>query len=925
MTFNVDINKLNLQQEITKASIVEAQTSTVLPQEIPIGKNESVNDNIYSKLGITQEEYFKLCSENPEFAKLSIDEQLKFIKQQNIAANKQTAAQTQTVTAGEAEVQQPTASLQPDNVAQTGSTNATVLNAPVQDAADATNTSAASSRPEDLDTLWTSFNQHDFSKLPVEEQFNVYTQELAKNKFVYSGEKTRAVAEWDALSKEEQNKYIAEAKAHLLETEGINSLKTGNKNDLKLLFSNLMTDLQSANFYNMSLDEFAKAPNAQKLERNHDYLMAIDPDLWSDANKAFIEDEALLNKAFNFAMKKADPNYQDFNYCPAELREKINEQKPPITTIELKYQYLQEQFEKDPSLLSEKEQLELKGLNNLVNTESGKKFLERLKHNSENPWDVSQDFIEEIGRSEFGKLYNKTQPGSKERAFVIKRYMESLKDDPEKLKMAYDHYIFSLTADEAEEASYVASYVISEFDSEDFKNLLNGKNVNGQRILRTKAGEMNKEQLTEVAQKDKALEEVNPALAEEFQLTGLEVLDPDKEVSTVYTEMTSGAKSQKVQEKTVDFRNNVKDSKIFDKIDNQIKENSSIETRSKAIKTLKNTKVDDETRLRSYNRQLEDGHPELVKAAAGVVAETFGKETEQAAGEVVFEASKKLDKKDAIETQTILADQIELCDASNQAAMHKMISQSQYEEVIQHAAENIYKYDESAQKDAMKYTFETGNQKAIETAISNVDKCEGLANETASIPSNSQSYDSQLSNDIKSYTAKIEQKYTQQVAEEYADYTVEQDLRTGLISDEEQVKSAKEAYIEKFKDPSTNKFALLGQLEPSQRKEALKVLVKYAPTMINAFIDLGYGPQILKIIGETSDLAVKVVELMDFKGQPAAKAIVQRYPEHYEELYIKYFAKDKNDTTANNYFTVPTPSYNLMQQANRQGKIFLKG
>ncbi len=925
MTFNVDINKIKLQQEIANASIVDAKASTIPQQEIPIGKSEPANDTPYSKLGITQEEYLKLCNENPEFAKLSFDEQLKYIQKQNAQpVNTPAEKPVQTVTAGAAEAPQTTTTAQPVNVTVAETADTTVAQTPVQDAGNVANTSSASSRPEDLDTLWNSFNQNDFSKLSVEEQFNVYTQELAKNKFVYSGEQIRAVAEWDALSKEEQDKYIADAKTHLLETEGIDSLKTGKKDDLKLLFSNMMTDLQSANFYGMSLDEFMSAPNAQKLERNNDYLMAIDPEQWSVANKAFIENEALLNKALNYALKKVDPSHQDFNYCPAELREIIEKQKPPITTIELKYQYLKEQFENDPSVLSEKEQLEFKALDKIANTVSGKKFLERLKHCSENPWDVNMDFNAEIEKSPFGKLYTNTQSGSKERAFVIKRYMESLKDDPEKLRTAYDHYIASLTADEAEEATYVASYVISEFDAKDLEAILGGKDVDGQRLIRTKAGEMDADQLQKVAQKDKALEKSNPAVAEEFQMTVLDVMDPAKEESTIYTETTSGAKSQKVQEKTVDFRNKVEDVEIFEKIDNQIKENSSIKTRVKAIETLKHTKVDDNVRLDSLDRQLEDGQPELVKAGAGIVADTFGEEAEQPAAKIVFEASKKLEKKDAIEAQTILADQIELCEASNQAAIHKMISQSQYEEVVQHAAENIYKYAESAQKDAMKYTFETGNQKAIEAAVSNIDRCEGLANETASVPSNSKSYDSQLSSDIKTYTAQVEQKYIQQAAVQYAEYMVEQDIRTGLISVDEK-QEAIQKYIEKFKDPSTNKFALLGQLEPSQRKEALKIIVKYAPNLINSFIDLGYGPQILKIIGETSDLAVKIVELMDFKGQSEAKAIVQKYPDHFEELYIKYFAKDRNDVSANNYFTAPMPSYNLMQQANRQGKLFLRG
>ena len=220
----------------------------------------------------------------------------------------------------------------------------------------------------------------------------------------------------------------------------------------------------------------------------------------------------------------------------------------------------------------------------------------------------------------------------------------------------------------------------------------------------------------------------------------------------------------------------------------------------------------------------------------------------------------------------------------------------------------------------MKYTLETGNEKAIEAAISNADRCEGLKNETDAAPSNSESYDRDLAREIRTYTTQIEQKYTQQVAQDYAEYSAEQDFRTGLIEPEE-TKSAIEEYIAKFKDPTSNKFALIGQLEPSQKKEAIKALVKYAPTLINSFIDMGYGPEIIKIIGETSDLAIKVVQLMDYKGQSEVREIVRKHPDHYEELYVKYFADDKQNSVQNN-ITSPFGGNSLLRQMNREGQVF---
>ena len=231
----------------------------------------------------------------------------------------------------------------------------------------------------------------------------------------------------------------------------------------------------------------------------------------------------------------------------------------------------------------------------------------------------------------------------------------------------------------------------------------------------------------------------------------------------------------------------------------------------------------------------------------------------------------------------------------------------------------------SAMKEALKYTLETGNEKAIENAISNIDRCEGLKNETSAAPSgNNGGYDAQLEKTIKVYTSQIEGKYTQQVAEQYSNYSVEQDLRSGIITQDD-AKSQKEKYIEKFKDPTVNKFALLGQLEPSLRKEALKALVKFAPTMINSFIDLGYGPEIIRIIGENSNLAIKIVNLMDFKGQSEVKSIVQRHPDNFEELYAKYFLDDDKPSLAiNEYNTAPLGGNSLLKRQDKNGQIFFK-
>jgi hypothetical protein len=84
-----------------------------------------------------------------------------------------------------------------------------------------------------------------------------------------------------------------------------------------------------------------------------------------------------------------------------------------------------------------------------------------------------------------------------------------------------------------------------------------------------------------------------------------------------------------------------------------------------------------------------------------------------------------LPRQEAVRELNKLSDQISKCDKSNQLQMHEEISSSKYSEVVEHAAKNIHKYDESVQAQALKVTYEkaeaTGNIKAIEAATAQVE------------------------------------------------------------------------------------------------------------------------------------------------------------------------------------------------------------
>ena len=88
----------------------------------------------------------------------------------------------------------------------------------------------------------------------------------------------------------------------------------------------------------------------------------------------------------------------------------------------------------------------------------------------------------------------------------------------------------------------------------------------------------------------------------------------------------------------------------------------------------------------------------------------------------VMEASEKFGDDDAVKIQKTLADQIELSDKENQLEMHKEVMSSKYSEVQEHAASNIRNYDPSVQSQAIDVVYESGNTKALEKVIENLEK-----------------------------------------------------------------------------------------------------------------------------------------------------------------------------------------------------------
>ena len=179
MGFNLDLNKkINMQQQeiLTTGTPVEVK-STSASVNVPIGKTETANTDLCSKLGITQEQYVKLCTENPQFLTLSFEEQLKFIK--NIKQSVDTSAATDETTDTSAG----------SDVAAEASTN----------------------NGSDEKTITKSR----FSKMSLRKKFDVYSTELAKNQFLYGDADNKKTIEEDICGNGNHSRCTCYKLSHL--------------------------------------------------------------------------------------------------------------------------------------------------------------------------------------------------------------------------------------------------------------------------------------------------------------------------------------------------------------------------------------------------------------------------------------------------------------------------------------------------------------------------------------------------------------------------------------------------------------------------------------------------------------------------------------------------------------------------------------
>ena len=265
------------------------------------------------------------------------------------------------------------------------------------------------------------------------------------------------------------------------------------------------------------------------------------------------------------------------------------------------------------------------------------------------------------------------------------------------------------------------------------------------------------------------------------------------------------------------------------------------------------------------------GKAEVIEGVSTTIHK-LDKDNQVFAAKNTMSATETLSEKDAKRIQMNIADQIEFCDKSNQLDIHKVVLTSKHDEVLEHAASNINKYDESVQADAIREVYKTGNEKAIEATVVQLDKCsEKAVADTAQ--------------ESAQYINTIENKYSQKSAEYISEglATINKAASKPDVSE----KDLKIAYVKEFVSASPQEqYKMLSKLPQSMQGTALTIICRYCPHMLSGLVKQGYGKQILKTPGMSSEVIYKVVKIM-FEGQSGDKVEAAKYVTDHTSLFSK--------------------------------------
>ena len=726
---SIKVNNAGYPTETTAPSNT-SNTSGKTITNIPVGQsteNEHLKE-LYAKLGVTKEQFEKLCKSYPGFENMTFDEQLKIVNDNfKIETSEQKTSATQTVsntsanTESNSSVEQSQTTSQASQATTSQATPQTTSQASQATTSQATpqTTSQASQAAQTTTSQATqeNFNHKEFSTLSKEEKEKVLILELAKNKFIYGdSSKKRTIEDWNALSPEEQQSLIDDITRQFgAIKEKFPNAEDSDKDGKK--FDWAMTVLQAANENSQNFKDFIEGytdADERYLSAYHDYIFNVDPSMRSESQNKYIERQEFTSSAISYALN--DSNDFVLILSPTQVKEKLEELGKTKEQVEL--EYLKSKGDKLTSKEANKKELLEKIVKRNENT------IEEIEARAKDPSKrVDYGILKGMQDTKYGKDFNAAQtPEAKIKVLFkymdemtkdmnvdskvqfMKQMLDELYNDPSNLEVINKLYIKMLFVNGAKER------IAAQTDG--VMPELNAANIDAYgddpKCLKTMQEAQNK-----IAENDKER-------AVNLKLKTMENATDSQNV--VLSEQYSGDESLDVQRQVKECALKAEKSEHQIAIVNNIKNNSADVVMAETAVRVDEFNVDvqaDAVELLMENNQY------VTKAVneSGVIAK-LAKENQLRVVNNVKSNIEKLYSNDdeAIEQLNILSDQIKDLHKDNQLEAHTVMMSSKYSEVQEHTAKNICNYDPAVQSEAMDVVYQSGNTKAIQAAAEVINK-----------------------------------------------------------------------------------------------------------------------------------------------------------------------------------------------------------
>ncbi len=642
----VSVNKVNVQQPMNPNNGNGRTDNNSGTSTIGIGEQSKIA-KFCEEFGITEEDYAAIISRYPDIINMSKNEQLIIINELKSSNNT---------------VEESTSTEQ-CNVEKAGA---------------------------QTNTDYTYFDHKAFAELPVNEKFNVYMEELAKNKFMFGGESKKSVEDWNALSDEQKQELINTEKNDVRDLKDL--FKDETTVDEILQYKMLKLQVDNSNHY-LNQDETC-----------YDYLERLDGlDLLSDSQKKYIENNKVVIAALR---EQGYTNFKDGDILsPAEIKEYA--EQLGTTSLKLQIEYYESQQEKGIKL-SDGQTEKLEQLKKLD------KGLDALKNYPQK----NSGRMDALIQSKYGALLNDENILPEDKTAVIASYIKDNYSNlpPEEYAKAVIELTSEYRAEDEEQAAALYLIALKSANSAEQRQALVGSdNLYAQMNNSLNVNEFNEEETLILANTNEALIEKRVEGADQIGDLRLECSDDE------HAYMTSGIDSASASEYVQQAHQNrafrVKDSAMQLHMLNNTFDNSSLEVRQDAAMKLQNAHKDNRSPL--AKKASEDKDVATYMNENGAVAKYEDADDQKAVFNILNRRFYEDDftEDEAISQLNTLADQIQDCDKSNQLEMHNTMMSSKYSEVQEHTAANIGNYDESVKADALCSVYESGNEKAIENAV----------------------------------------------------------------------------------------------------------------------------------------------------------------------------------------------------------------